>query len=146
MCCYHPLLKISYWHIYQRMINELSFQMSDYLTFIQLKAQGADSVKCLLVQNEIESRKWMFGIVFNNTNLVHQYMFKLNKTKFVVKVYRNLLFHTSLFSQICYLMKNASFWKFPLRRENSSIGTHQSVDSQKAHKVTEYIPISKKLH
>lgn len=59
--------------------------MSDYLTFIQLKAQGADSVKYLLVQNEIEPRKWMFGIVFNNTNILHQFIFKLKKTKFIVK-------------------------------------------------------------
>lgn len=48
--------------------------MSDYLTSIQLKAQGADSVKYLLVQNEIEPRKWMFGIVFNNTNILHQFI------------------------------------------------------------------------
>lgn len=31
--------------------------MSDYLTFIQLKAKGADNVKWLLLQNEIETQE-----------------------------------------------------------------------------------------
>lgn len=34
----------------------------------------------------------MFGIVFNNRNLVHQYMFKLKKAKIIVEICRNLQF------------------------------------------------------
>lgn len=78
------------------MINELSFHLSDYLTFIQLKAQGADSVKCLPIQDEIEPRKWMFGIVFNNTILLLQFLFKLKKTTFIVNVCRKPLISAKL--------------------------------------------------